>query len=56
MKARAAWRKKESEPLGHCTACDPNRSLQRKKMRNALVEKEKRIEGYEHSGTGVVGE
>jgi len=27
MKARAAWRQQESEPLGHCVACDPKRTL-----------------------------
>jgi len=27
MKARAAWRQTESEPLGHCAAGDPKRSL-----------------------------
>jgi len=28
MKARAAWKQRECEPLGHCAACDPKRSLQ----------------------------
>jgi hypothetical protein len=28
MKATAAWKQKESEPLGYCAACDPNRSFQ----------------------------
>jgi len=27
IKARAAWKQKESEPLGHCVACVPKRSL-----------------------------
>jgi len=29
MTARAAWRQRESEPLGHCAAWDPKRSLRR---------------------------
>jgi len=28
MKARAVRKQRESEPLGHCPACDPKRSLQ----------------------------
>jgi len=27
MKARAAWKQTESEPMGHCATCDANRSL-----------------------------
>jgi len=27
MKARAAWKQREFEPLGHCVACDPKISL-----------------------------
>jgi len=30
MKARAGWMQRESEPLGHCAAWDPERSLRRK--------------------------
>jgi len=43
MKARAAWEQRESEPLGHCAACDPKRSLQPKndKKRTSTVMKTK---------------
>jgi len=30
MKARAGWRQRESEPLGHCTASDTKRSLRQR--------------------------
>jgi len=32
MKARAGWRQKDSEPLGHCAACNPKKKLAAEKQ------------------------
>jgi len=36
MKAGAAWKQKESKPLGHCAVCDPKEACGQETTGNAL--------------------
>jgi len=56
MKARAAWRRKESELLGHFAVWDPKKKLAAEKQQETHIlsneEQEKSIEDYVERNTG----